>query len=396
MNTTPHISADSLESVAAIVYHGRSGTMFFQSLLDYHPQILMMPGTFVMTYHNWWDERECANLSIDQVIDRFVTDFEVLFNVNALTCPQNNNNPGIWANFHTMGESRKEVLEADKDVFLRVVAENIPYGKTFNRKLFFQAVHLAYAVAIGQDIKTSSQAPWIVFHLHAADPGRAHKIVEDFPSAVFFHTVREPVQSLGSRLKQVMSPFNTDGGSTVEELVHRIQAHYMGGGAILPQCYPNSYAIKLEDLKSNTQGTLLKVCQTLGIDWNDSLLDSTFGGLTWWNVSGAAQSGAFDKKSINKRHEDLFTEFDRLRLRILAQELNQAWNYDHEIWESDVEYIEMLGHPFKFERTLFADDAGRNQRNQQIAECIAHLWVNIRNYKGPQRPVQLLSTDTIS
>ena len=94
----------------------------------------------------------------------------------------------------------------------------------------------------------------------------------------------------------------------------------------------NSRAVRLEDLHQDPETTTQRLCHWLGIDWHQALLASTFDGKLWhWNVRGETLSG-FQSQTISRRHDDVLSGFDRLRLRFLLADKHAAWGYRLPSW----------------------------------------------------------------
>ena len=90
----------------------------------------------------------------------------------------------------------------------------------------------------------------------------------------------------------------------------------------------NTRGVRLEDLHQRPRATLEKVRAWLGVDWHDALLHSTFDGQPWHHrTTGGQTVKGFQQTTITKKHADIFTPLDRIRLKLLFADQCQAWNY---------------------------------------------------------------------
>ncbi len=140
-----------------------------------------------------------------------------------------------------------------------------------SRKLFFQAVHVAYRYALGQPGEITNNTN-IVFPIHSVLPTRhTAQFAEDFPSAKYVLMVRQPINTFTSTVR-ILSLLGDD-------LLFRHASLYpalFGGVATAPLVEANSRAIKLEDLHRSPRETMETLCQWLQLAWDESLMSSTF------------------------------------------------------------------------------------------------------------------------
>ena len=76
------IDPHRLTRVASIHYYGRSGSIFLQSLLDSHPDVLMLPVVYLCGFHTFWDR--FGGLRPAELVAAFVSQYEVLFDPTSL------------------------------------------------------------------------------------------------------------------------------------------------------------------------------------------------------------------------------------------------------------------------------------------------------------------------
>lgn len=328
---------NQIDNVAAILFYGRSGTVFLQSLLDNHPEIIMMPGTCLMYFYEFWEQY--AHLSSDELIKQFCQYFLPFFDVAADARLGEWKQPAIYLGFAQMGEHQDKKIEADQDKFVAVLKLILNTGPT-SRKFFFQAIHIAYTITINRSQSLAkTKLPLIVYQLHTNHPERTKKLCQDFPKTKFIHILREPLQTLGSHFQHT---FNC---SILED------SYYHG---FAPTDATDAKAIKLEDLHTEPKLTMSSLCQWLSLTWSPSLLESTFDGEKWWNLKTTEQVSGFNKLIISKNHNNLYYKLDIYRLKMLYQKRWLLWKYSNKPISKFKSFIifPLLFLPFKME-TIF-------------------------------------------
>ena len=98
-----------LNKVLAITFYGRSGSVFFQSLFDGHPECITIPGCYISGYGEWFSQLESYDKSY--VVEKFCNDYQVLFDpthISEQPSPCCGYRPGLDVNFHRMGVNKDE------------------------------------------------------------------------------------------------------------------------------------------------------------------------------------------------------------------------------------------------------------------------------------------------
>lgn len=343
------IKLNDIDKVLTICFYGRSGSVFFQSLLDSHPNILTIPGTYISGFGPFW-EHEAIGLKKEDLIDAFIYRHDVMFNVKSsretyFGQPYN----GITLNFDSMGENKDECLGINKDTFRKYLNKVLENQEHVTRKDFFRAIHIAYYYSLGRTYESDTK-PIIVFQLHAPSKVNA-MFLKDFLDVTYIFMIRNPVQSLISHIKHYVETY----GVKSDDILYLIKDIISGGVPVFEEDRERTYSIKLEDLHKNSKLVLKRVCKLLNIEWNDILMESTFDGLKWWNLKGAPQVNGFGDKIISKKHEDALNSFDRFRLEVVLKKKHNSWKY---IWHGFDEFniiYNLLGYPFKFEELMEFD-----------------------------------------
>lgn len=383
------IKIDDIEEIVSIYFYGRSGSLFLQSLLDSHPNILMLPGDYLRFYYLLWnslDVNSTNKLDKDMVINSFNEVLPFIFDANNVSKYFENTGYGgdfgIRLGFNLMGEEQNQKLGIDKNKFIYEFNIIFKDKKYITRKEFFKAIHIAYFYSLGRNY-TSNRKPIIVYFPHIANIDGPIELLEDFPHTKRICMVREPIQSLGSLINTYRRVCNI----SVQQMLYILNPSLYGGITNIEE-YP-SCAIKLEDVHNKPKETLGKICDFINIPWNDSLMESTFDGLKWWNGKNSERINGFNKKIVERKHEDLFDNFDRERLQALLYRKYDAWEYEGIKKDYNTLYKE-LERPFKFEEYIhYANNQERKDGEILIRKLLKNYWEEV-NSDDKIKEVQLL------
>lgn len=340
----PKIDAQQLNRVVAIMTHLRSGSGLMSSLLDGHPNVLMTPDCLLMGYQQFWDKN--GHLAADELTESFVEFYAVLFDARDKSkCSRTGPDVGENMNLTRLGPSRDECLLVDKEAFKCNVKEMVATDNQVDRKLFFQAIHLAYAHAQGR----FPEDPIIVFGLHVDRAASIQGLVEDFPDASFLQMVRHPILSVGSHFRHHHMRKEIKPKFAISTIFRALYA----GRAVPHENRPNWCAVRLEDLHQKPQETLRKICDWMHVHWDDTLLKSTVNGKQWWNEKNTIQISGPSEAIVAQRFEKYVTGFDRFRLSVVLAPKCEAWGYKVSRWHRSVLarllVLPLLLIPFKME-----------------------------------------------
>lgn len=338
------IDPHRLTRVASIHYYGRSGSIFLQSLLDSHPDVLMLPVVYLCGFHTFWSRY--GGLRPAELVGAFAQHYEVLYDpTSTREVIDVGRGIGLIYNFNLMGEGHDERLGLDRAVFIdrlmRKAALCVGTDGRLSRKFFFQAVHAAYAEALGRRMR--SESPLIVYQGHNPQFAQVEHLITDFsPHLKFVHCVREPVPALGSWFAHT----RTSELGCALDLPYRVLGRAVDQAKPILNQWPvdgakpplvswnerNTRAVRLEDLHNRPRETLEKLCDWLGIPWDDALLQSTFDGKLWHWPDGSRTLSGFQRRTLAKTHDDVISGFDRVKLRLLLADKYRAWDYRLPRW----------------------------------------------------------------
>ncbi len=330
-------SRQSLQAteVVALLFWGRSGSVFLQSLLDSHPEVLSTPATVLMRFYEVWPEllrvlmQSRRNFELGDLLGIFAEAFPSLFEAS----PDTSN-----CRLDQLGPERDQILKVGyddfKEAFLWLAQSFYTGSLEMTSKTFFVLLHYAYELAQGIDI---SDKHLIAYQLHrpSLNPSTTG-FFRDFPEARVLGMVREPLRGLHSHLRMYLE--DTRAGQyeaprpdySYEEMVRDgtylgYYQHQLGGWKALQSLYhPPLYEMQLEALHAAPETEMKKLAHWLGIAWAPSLLVSSFNGLAYWGDGRAHQpmQGFSSSHPLSQAWEGQFSWLDReVLLALLADDL---------------------------------------------------------------------------
>ena len=315
-----HVDPGDLTTIVTVFTSGRSGTTLTASLLDSHPYIASTPDQILHGFYSFWEN--FGDLESEALAEAFVDQFETLFD-GAAHCKNRKSGlcGGDEGGFTTMGENRDQTLSADIDIFRASMKAMLAPGRTVTRRLFTQALHVAYADARGHRLEKGAI---ILLGLHGPTRPAVTALSEDFENPRLLHMVRDPIQTLGSHFRHKHGA----GDLRSRTPMVMVRNRYASGKPGLENLKFQSRAVRLEDLHRAPKRTMSAVCGWLGIPWDETLLESTFNGLKFWNdATSAHQVSGFSQDIIAQRHEAYISRFDRFRYTIMFARRFQAFDY---------------------------------------------------------------------
>ena len=306
---------ENLRKVLLVAGAGRVGTDFFQSLLDGHSQILQVTG--VSFFHIWWKDAKCKE-NLSDLVNEFI------WYTNS---PSNHiekfksyyNKQERW---NQLGVNKNEFFEVDIDVFKNHML-NILAAKELNSKNFILAVHLAYGLAIGVDIKKTK----IIFY-HAHHIEKLKEFREDFSNFDVICAVREPRNTLVSTIEH-WRKYNIDIYHS-RFLYHQVKRIFEESEPILKYT-KNFKTLKLEDLHLFTKEVFEEFCNRYNLELQDCMFESSYRGKKWWGdaLSGRYLDG-FNKNIKEKKWKDKLFFYDNFLIEFILEDRLNHYGYPFE------------------------------------------------------------------
>lgn len=365
--------------VVTIFYYGRSGSYFLHSLLDSHPNVVSIPPGCLLTFFDYW-ENHC-HLPKNELIKSFVLEYSEMLTPDV--------SPGnvCYDTIRNLGRDKNITLKVDVNLFIQSLCSLLEPVTTVTRRNLFIAIHLSYYMALGLKIPESFI---IVFQAHNYSNDVVIKLLNDFPATKFIHTVRYPIQALGSHIKIHAVNFKEIFGFNATSFFSLIEAAVDGAVEWFPGYNKIARAVRLEDLHTRSPEILLKICEWLDIPWNDSLLESTIAGHAYsFSSSYSGAVNGFTTQTISVTHDDIYTAFDKFRFELLFKDRCQAWKYPVSTFEDDGIVERLMQYPFKME-CFFTPEELENGYGQKLRDYLLSAY---KNRHAALQPVKLLDCD---
>jgi len=318
------IKIENIKGIIAITTFGRAGSGLMSSLFDGHKNTLSFPDCYLKSYYRFWEINKKKTKK--QIIKSFFYYYGIYFNSDNQANFLELENEGKILNkkllylgktngFNNLGSKKNEKIKVNKKKFLFYLNKLLK-NKQFNRKNFFLAIHLAYTHVYNPKIKKFYK---IVFSLHSPSSEDLHKFLLDFPEAKFIQMIRNPVSSFTSAINATLR-----GGYFTKRVLNYYTYLFTHKFTLVKK---NIFYIKIEDLHNNPSKILKKLCNKLGLPFQNSLLTSTFNKKKWFNEKGSKHLSGFSKNFIKIRKNN-FSQNDLDKLEIIFAKNIRQFNFN--------------------------------------------------------------------
>ncbi|RKI43205.1 hypothetical protein D7V96_04260 [bacterium D16-59] len=341
---------------------GYSGSIFIDSILDFHPDILYLG--LNMWSQSIWHVIKKAMEKEEDYIGEIIRQIE---------------------KYLLLSKGSTEWLDEYRIILKKYIRD----GKVYSERDLFIIIHLSYYEFL-HGCPPDGKKPLVIYmDIHS------NMVMRDVVfswldwmgfEVVLLEMIRSPYKRLGSNIKAILAyyehltPANILGllEAFSEERVEQSERKY------------DLIRIRFEDLKMYPKIILSKLCQIVGISWDDSLLETTSDGKeSAYIINGSSVTG-FDLKPVYHPYEEYFDAFDRFRLDLFFREKNKAYGYSYvdreKYWMSLDEFGKLFEIPFQFEKfMLFQDEAGRKNYHVRLGElCMQILYMEENKEKYAQ------------
>lgn len=350
-------NADSDQKVKKIIIgsiRSYSGNVFFRSLLDHHPEIIMLQYNYI-------------NDNLYYICNRLAA--EKASNILSLfwkLCKEGQTFSGA-----------DEWNANDKEKFAQSMKEMLSEKDVFTSQELFVMIHISYAKMCGRKIEDISK--WVIYW----EPHFVSRtILEEYStwlgeicdSGYIVNVVRNAYIRAGSGLKDI----------------EKMQKRFSGSGKdVFRELLPDSVVkkrygkwkrlvFKFEDLKLRPQEELERFCRDMGIAWSQTLLETTING----EKSYYGKVKGFDLTPVYNTYEEYFSAFDRFRISLISAIWQKKYGYPYvsSLEFSRMELREILAKKFRFEEKLRFSNYEEEQEFQRwkrkiMSDC---LWMTRR------------------
>lgn len=329
-----------------------SGSLLINSILDFHPNILYLG------FNTW-------SISIWHIIKKVIkkkSDYvgEIIYQIEK---------------YLLLSNSSTEWLDEYQPILKKYICDE----KLYSERDLFIIIHLSHYELLHGCLPDSKEQLVIYMDIHS------NMIMRDVVLSwlewmgfeiVLLEMIRNPYKRLGSNIKAILAygkltPEIVLGLLNImsKEIVEKSERKY------------DLIRIRFEDLKMYPKTILGKLCQIVGIPWDDSLLKTTMDGKeSVYTINGNSVTG-FDLKPVYHPYEEYFDAFDKFRLALLFREKNKAYGYSYvdrdKYWMSLEGFGKLFEIPFQFENFMFFQDETerKNYHEKMGALCTQILYM---------------------
>lgn len=300
-----------------LVTTGRTGTDFFQSLMDSHPEVFVFNGAFY--FHTFWQGSPCVvpgkEPDLNNLLDYFTgTHIEVF---------KSRYDPSERKD--QLGESRDQSIDINLAEFKRHV-KGLLDGKSITPKNVIIAIYVAYELCLKRDVSRKKLFLHHVHHVRKVDD-----FMVDFPGSKIICMTRDPRALYVSGVEN-WRRYNPQTDNPAYPLhilwraVDEIRTLHIYNNGLLR-------TLKLEDLAEGK--TLHSVCHWLGVSFDPCLKESTWGGMRWWGDKLSKNEIPEDEHGFSKtistnNWEERIDALDKARLNYLLTDILDWYGYPHQ------------------------------------------------------------------
>lgn len=282
-----------------------SGNMFFRSVLDHHPNVLLMEYSYVN--HNLFDI--CIRLA-EEPSSNILTEFWRLCDIETAD---------LRMNFRKEMEMEFPNRELFNQKMRMLMADDI----SFTSQEIFVMIHFAYSAMWGHEV-TDIRNAFIYWEPHHINRIMTEQFALWLGSrdikGYMFNMVRNFAIVAGSICYGGMS---VRGAFPVWHLLSYIY-YMLTEKKIEYECWER-IVVKFEDIKCDPKRELKAVCEKTGLSWSDTFLETSCHGKVedWEGVPGYFLTPVF------KNYEECLSEFDRLRIMLAAADWQKRYGYPY-------------------------------------------------------------------
>ena len=334
---------DHLESLkpCTLITTGRTGTDFFQSLLDSHPEVLTFNGHIF--FHDFWNNAKCTKtdaIDVSDLLDEFIG-----MNIEKLKSKYD-----LQEKKNSLGENKDQSIDIDLTLYKKE-ATKLLHGRKINSRNLMLAVYGAYAICLNQNLL---KMKLLLHHIHNAE--RLSPYLNDFPDSKIICMTRDPRANFVSGVINWRNyDKDYDCGWLVYYYVRRIIID-----AYSIDKHANDYiVVRLEDL--GNKSILLELCDWLNIKYENTLEHSTWGGLRWRGDRVSSKENketGWSAKMIENSWQTKLSFLDKYLLNFLLNDRLINYKYPHSrIYFHDyfiIPFIILI--PLSFEMRFFSLD----------------------------------------
>lgn len=410
------------QQITALIPIGRSGSLFFHSLFDEHPEILTLPGI----YFKGWFDNDLWNKQFNpdtknpnwrvHLVSKIINTYEPFFDSKSKKNVPGKPMDSAWLakdmGFMEMGADRSQHLAIEKDAFVKAFLSLLAPLTSVSQADCFTLLHRAFEVAVREVEHCKTQENKVIFyHIHNPNLHELTHFLQSFPKAKLLYIVRNPVQSMESWMLTASKGIKinssqvdeTDAAKNIKavqfislrkwnQMVYFIFTMFKYLQLPLTKI-TDSRGVRLEDVKRNPHRVLPQIAEWIGVSDNPALYDSSFCGLQYWGPTSktTGKITGFDTSSIDRVRGELLGSRDIRIFETLFWPFAKLYGYtgmDVDEFRSQLYEIRpWLEVPLEFESKLYTELPDHTQSIQELypykrLHRLLHNYWNILNRDG--------------
>ncbi len=419
------VSPDSNRSLGtipttALVCHGRSGSKFFHSLIDGHPEIATLPGIYFkgwfgvdrwkffspdLTNINWRD------VLVAKILQEYEPQFDARSRKNVHGKPYKN---AAWLaralGLMEMGPDRSQHFQVDREAFSTTLLSLLRPLSSVTQQACFELIHQAFEMSIRGNVAWGNHGRrHIFYHLHNPDPFERANFLQLNPKARLLHIVRNPIQNMESWLMHYWRANISDGlehhsqVNNWRDMASRIATLLREFHSPVNRDSPHR-GVRLEDIKSSPKRVMPQIANWMGVSDHPALYESSFCGMQYWGGSSASTGKitGFNTEAIDKPLGRIFGKRDIVIFETLFWPFSSLYGYtdmDAPSFQTQLSTIRpWLQEPLEFERKLYEALPERTGKVEDLDPYkrlhlfLNQLWDTLERdgtYHGMPQPLEL-------
>lgn len=354
---------DKVKKVLFLKLSPLSGSVFVNSVLDSHPNILFL-GLTILGVNIWHIVKKVVNVPGEELTVSIINEIKYYFEIAEL--------------------SNVDWLEGYQNVLKQYFQE----GKMYSERDIFLAIYFAHYEFVHGIPLNEEAIIYMDLHSNMLMRDSVFSWLEQMGfEVILLEMIRTPFKRLGSAIKWSLyssGQYVPIHSNTVFKLLHEISGENIDEEELK---YP-IIRIRFEDLKMYPRQVLKKLCNRLDIPWSDILLKTTDAGeKSVYTVKDEYITG-FDLKPVFYTYDEFFDAFDKFRLDLIFREKNKAYDYSY---VEKIKYpisLEEIGRlfefPFCFEKFMYFSDKKEREkyskRMKQLCTQLLYLEENKEKY----------------
>ncbi len=305
--------------ILALLAGPGSGSKVFQSFIDGHNQIMMVPGYILMYFYPHWHKHLKIYKSWSKIINHFLKLHPSILDAKKLK-------GGDY--LYNLGFKKKRSVKINKNKFINKLKFYLK-GEKINSKNFFLAIHLAYEDCLERKHKSKLV---LFYHIHVC--WYMKYLYEDFQNTKTITMLREIKSNIPNRIISLEKPNEMHLNKT-DAIFFRTRSYK---NIVFEDFFSLDYlkkfqnkkhrVIRHEDLVTKKRQILRNFCKYIGISFKRTMLKSTINNLIW--------NYKFEKKTVLKNgvashildyDERNFYNYEINWINCLSYKFNKKYSY---------------------------------------------------------------------